>query len=54
VIGGGPDPRIMIDVADQYLGAASNRLSAYAASARLLPLAAAFVLFAVLFHQGRF
>jgi hypothetical protein len=54
VIGEEPIPRIMIGVADQFLNAASNRLSAYAALARFLPLAAAFVLFAVRLYQVRF
>jgi hypothetical protein len=52
--GGEPSPRIMIGAADQCLDAALNRLSAYAASARFLPLAAAFVLFAARFYQVRF
>jgi len=54
VIGGEPSPRITIGVADQSLDAVSNRLSAHAALARFLRLAAAFVLFAVRFHQVRF
>jgi hypothetical protein len=54
VIVGEPGPRIMIGVADQSLDAVSNRLSAYAALARFLRLAAAFILFAVRFHQVRF
>jgi hypothetical protein len=53
-IGGEPRPRIMIGVADQSLDAISIRFSAYAVLARFLPLAAAFVLFAVRFHQVRF
>jgi hypothetical protein len=52
--GGERSPRIMIGTADQCLDAVSNRLPAYAALARVLPLAAAFVLFAARFHQVRF